>query len=285
MIDFYNGSSIITLPYGENSLGSRATILIVDEFVRTEKNVISRVFVPMLTSPRRPLYGDLTADEIAALPEEDPRQIYLSSIRRADEWSYEYYQSYIQFMEEENDKYFTVAIPYQLGVKNRYISRSTVEQSFRENEESREMLYAEYCCIPERSTGNSFYKYNLMDKCRDNTKAYVAMSTLDYITYKDKLQDYPYYIEKLPGEIRIITMDIALIESENNDNTSIFIIRLVYDGDRYKRIVCYGESMHGLNSIIQVRRLKQLFYECECDYAVIDTQGAGVNSLPSFIVI
>lgn len=72
-IDFNNGSAIITLPYSENSLGARCQILIVDEFVRTEKEVISRVFVPMLSSPRAPDYVDLTSKERQSLPEEPNR--------------------------------------------------------------------------------------------------------------------------------------------------------------------------------------------------------------------
>ena len=52
---------------------ARCQILIVDEFVRTEKEVISRVFVPMLSSPRAPDYVDLTSKERQALPEEPNR--------------------------------------------------------------------------------------------------------------------------------------------------------------------------------------------------------------------
>ena len=50
---------------------------------------------------------------------------------------------YVKYMEESNKNYFTVALPYQLGVKNKYISRSIVEQSFRDNPESRDVIAAE----------------------------------------------------------------------------------------------------------------------------------------------
>lgn len=77
------------------------------------------------------------------MPEEPNRQVYLSSIRGADEWSYQYFLDYVNYMEESNKNYFTVALPYQLGVKNKYISRSIVEQSFRDNPESRDVIAAE----------------------------------------------------------------------------------------------------------------------------------------------
>lgn len=274
-IEFWNNSEIVVLPYGDNALGSRATILIVDEFVRTEKEIITRVFVPMLTSPRLPPYVDLSKEEIETLEEEPMRQIYLSSIRGADEWSYQYFQTYLDEMYKGNKSYMTFALPYNLGVKNKYISKDTVEQSFRENQESIDMLLAEYNCIPERSSGNSFYKYNSLSKRRDNSKAMICMSDMEYLEYKDSKSKFPFYQEKLPNEIRILSMDVALVESNNNDNTSIWIIRLIPDGGKYKRIFSYSESIHGLNSLIQAKRAKQLFYEFDCDYFVIDAAGAG----------
>ena len=42
---------------------ARCNILIVDEFVRTDKEIIQRVFVPFLTSIRTPEYRDLTVKE------------------------------------------------------------------------------------------------------------------------------------------------------------------------------------------------------------------------------
>lgn len=142
-IEFNNGSKIITVPYNENALGQRCTVLIVDEFVRTERDVILRVFVPFLTEIRNPDYSELSKKEKETLPIESNKQIYLSSIRGADEWSYEYFLQYLDYMMNGNMSYMTVALPYNFGVKNKYISKAIVEQSFKENQESTELLLAE----------------------------------------------------------------------------------------------------------------------------------------------
>ena len=142
-IPFFNGSEIITVPYNENALGQRCNVLIVDEFVRTEREVLIRVFVPFLTSPRMPDYRDLTDKEREALVMEPNRQLYLSSIRGAEEWSYKYFLQYINEMLQGNTNYMTVALPYNFGVKNKYISKATVEQSFKESPDNTEMLLAE----------------------------------------------------------------------------------------------------------------------------------------------
>jgi len=276
-ITFKNGSVIATAPYSENSLGIRCHILIVDEFVRTEKEVLTRVFVPMLTSPRCPPYRSLTAKEKNALPSEEQRQLYLSSIRGAEEWSYKYFEQFVQYMLDGNMDYSTVALPYHFGVKNKFITRKIVEQSFRENQESLEILKAEYLGIPERGNGDSYFKYTVMDKVRTNTKALYAMSNEEFVDFKEDKTKWQFYQEKLPNEIRLLCMDVALIESAKNDNTAYWIIRLIPSDGKYKKIVAYGESLHGINSLIQARRSKQLFYELDCDYFVIDTQGNGVG--------
>lgn len=277
-VPFKNGSTIFTATYSENALGLRANILIVDEFVRTEKEVITRVFDPMLSDPRKPRYLDLTREQRAEeYKHEELRKVYLSSIRRADEWSYKTFEDYIDWMTDGNRDYCATVVSYALGVKNGFISKKKVEDTFKSNLENINILQAEYNCIPERGTGNSYFTYKMMDKVRTNSKAFVCMSDEEYIQYKDCKEKYPYYQEKLPNEIRLLCMDVAVIESSKNDNTAFFIIRLIPDSGRYTIIVPYADSMHGLNSIAQTKRMKQLFYEFECDYMILDTQGVGIS--------
>lgn len=277
-IPFKNGSKIFAAVYGENSLGIRADILIIDEFVRTEKEIITRVFDPMLSDSRKPLYLDVKSkkEKRKYYEKEDLKKIYLSSIRRADEWSYKELENYIELMTSGDETYGATILPYQLGVKEGFISKKKVEDVFRSNmDESPEIIRAEYLAIPERGTGNSYFTYNMFEKIRNNSRALYCMSDLEYIEYKGNFQKWFLYQEKIPNEIRLLCIDIALLESSKNDNTAIFIIRLIPDGGRYKKVLAYGESMHGINSIIQVKRAKQLFYELECDWVVLDTQGSG----------
>lgn len=255
----------------------RCHILIVDEFVRTDKAVINRVFVPFLTSLRQPLYSQLSVDDKRKIKPEPNKQLYLSSIRGADEWSYKELEKYIKNMSENDMRYMVHIAPYEFGIRNGFINADIIEQSFKNNEENLDMLLAEYSCIPERGSANNFFKYSALSKCQTNVKSLFAMSDNDFILYKHDKTKWKFYQEKLPNEIRLLCIDIALIESSKNDNTAIWGIRLIPDGNKYKKIPAYVESMHGINSILQAKRFKQLFYELECDYAVIDTQGAGAG--------
>lgn len=125
----------------------RCHILIVDEFVRTEKDVVNRVFVPFLTSLRTPRYTQLTPAERAALPKEQNKQLYLSSIRGADEWSYKELESYLKYMSQDDMRYYVHIAPYEFGVKNGFINKSVIEQSFKSNTENLDMVMAatQYC--------------------------------------------------------------------------------------------------------------------------------------------
>lgn len=118
-------------------------MLIVDEYVRTDKEVVDRVFKPMLTSPRHPPYRALSKAEREKIGEEPQRQLFLSSIRSADEWSYKEFEDYIDKMTDGNDLYFTIALPYQFGVKAGYISRQTVVQQFETAQGNIDLLKAE----------------------------------------------------------------------------------------------------------------------------------------------
>lgn len=121
--------------------------MIVDEFVRTEKEVIGRVFVPFLTSLRTPQYAQLTQAERNALPREQNKQLYLSSIRGADEWSYKELENYLRYMSQDDMRYMVHIAPYEYGVKNGFINQSVIEQSFKSNTENIDMVLAatQYC--------------------------------------------------------------------------------------------------------------------------------------------
>lgn len=60
---------------------------------------------------------------------------------------------------------------------------------------------------------------------------------------------------------------------KNNDNTVFTFIRCIPNGNEYVKSVEYIESVEGQHSTIQALRLKQLFYDLECDYCVMDAAG------------
>jgi hypothetical protein len=76
-------------------------------------------------------------------------------------------------------------------------------------------------------------------------------------------------------------MDIALMAGAGNDNTIFTFIRAIPNGGEYIKYVPYIESTNGQHSTKQAIRLKQLFYDFECDFVVMDTSGNGLKYLVS----
>lgn len=274
-VHFKNGSRIITKTFSEGARGARGQVLIVDEFAQLkDKTILVNTFQPMLTSPRSPAYRNLTKEQRAKLVEPN-RQYYLSSIRSEIEWSWEYLLSFFNSMINGDKSYGVLSLSYHLGVRGGYILKENVVQSFKNSPELFEVLQAEYLAVPIRGDTGSFFKYQDIQKDRDHTSAFVCKTDEEYIELKNKPEKWQFYVPKQQGEIRVLSMDIALMESARNDNTSFWLVRLIPNGSNYYKALVYGESMNGINSVVQAKRAKQLFYEFECDYFAVDTDGAG----------
>ena len=62
-----------------------------------------------------------------------------------------------------------------------------------------------------------------------------------------------------------------------NDSTVFTFIRCIPADGYYVKSVEYIETMDGEHSAIQALRLKQLFYDLDCDYCVMDTAGNSIS--------
>lgn len=279
-VPFYNGSKIFAAVHSENSLGIRANILMVDEYARCDEQILRRVFLPFLSNVRKPPYLGLTKEEREAVPKENNKQLYLSSIKHAEEWSYKKFEKVIAKMLEGNKKQFTLSLPYHFGYKAGFIDEDFVTSYIEDNqEESPELIAAELLGIPERGSDSAFFKYEAFKKNRSVQDTLVAMSDGEYIQYKDNLEEWEYYTPKQEYETRTLSMDIAHSGAKNSDNT-IFFITVSYPNrteTRLKVDLVYGESMNGISLPSQALRAKQLFYELQCDDFVIDCGGVGVS--------
>lgn len=85
---------------------------------------------------------------------------------------------------------------------------------------------------------------------------------------------------KQPGEIRILSADIALMSSRknNNDATAIFINQMVpTKAGRYINNIVYTDAYEGMRTDDQALIIRKLFDEYNCDYIVQDTAGLGLG--------
>jgi len=272
---FTNGSKIMAVTSNDNARGYRANILIVDEFRLLSKKTIETVLQPFLNVNRTPPY--LNKPEYRHLTEEN-KEIYISSAWYKSHWIWDSFKSYLGSMIRGKD-YFVAALSYHLSVFHNLLSKKRVAQIKQAEDFDQISWNMEYEALFEGENENAYFKLDDIQQCRTLPKAFYPLTDREYVESKDKRKKAT-NIPKQLGELRLIGMDIALMGSNKNiknDTTTFACVRLLPNGDGYRRDIVYIESMQGVHSELQAIRLKQLFYDFEADFVAMDTNGNGIS--------
>lgn len=274
---FKNGSKIFVVAANDNARSHRANVLIVDEFRLVDYNIIKTVLAKFLTSTRfpkfrkKPEYKDMIEPNI---------EIYLSSAWFKSHWSYEKFEAYVDSMLNDN-KYMTLGLPYQLGVESGIIDRQRVIDEKISGDFDPFAFDMEMNCLPYGESANAFFSYADILKCRNINRPLMPLTNLEYIglegSHTQRIKKSKFYVPKNPQEKRIMCVDVALMGGSQNDSTSIHVIRCIPNGNRYAKYLAYSETIDGQHTALQTLRIKQIFYDLECDTVVLDTNGNGLS--------
>jgi len=273
IVRFHNGSWIKVVSANDNARSARANVLIVDEFRMVDLDVINKVLRKFLTSRRQP--GYLKHKEYEGLQEPNA-EIYLSSAWLKSHWSWERFLAFKDAM-LAGKRYFTCGMPYQLGIKHGIIDRQRVIDEMTEGDFDPIAFSMEMECLPFGESEKAYFKFNDLNKCRTITKPCIPITDDEFIQFKGDRKKNKFYKQKHPEEIRILSLDCALMGGRENDSTVFTFIRCIPEGDEYIKSVEYIEQMEGQHTTIQALRTKQLFYDLECDYCVMDTNGNAIG--------
>jgi hypothetical protein len=275
-VAFWNGSKITAVTSGDSARGYRANILIVDEFRLITKETIDTILRPFLNVNRTPPY--LQKSQYNTLTEEN-KEIYISSAWYKNHWIWDNFKSYLNGMMDGKD-YFVAVLPWQLSVYHKLLSYKRVQQQMTQDDFDQMSWDMEFEALFVGENENAYFKLDHIQKCRTLPKPFYPPTDLEFVEAKDtprkKLSNMP----KQAGEIRIVSMDIALMGSSKavkNDTTAFTLLRLLPEEASYRRDVVYMESLAGLHSETQAIRLKQLYYDFEGDYVAMDTMGNGIS--------
>lgn len=267
-VTFWNGSSIIVVPASDNARGIRATMLIYEEFRMIEKNIIDTVLSPFLYI-RQADY--LKKSEYEHLVEE-PIEIYISSAYFAAHWMSNLIKMTVKDMYNKSEAIF-LAYDYSITLKHGIRTR---KQLMREKKKLGTLAFAmEYENEMVGSSENPFYIFDKLDKLQVLKKSFYPRYWFNGKYCNGKKNKFA--IPKVAGEVRILSVDIAMVSGDKNDNSVATCIRGLPNGDYYERQVPYVEVFGGENTEIQAKKIKRLFYDFEADYLVLDTQNSGLN--------
>jgi hypothetical protein len=252
-IVFKNGSYVKVATANDNSRGNRATVLIIDEFRQTDKDIVDTVIRKFLIQ-RHPKYKDKPKYRNV---EEREQTIYLSSCWLKNHWSWQQVKDYCVNMVDDRRRYFVCGMPYQLAIKEGLLSRQKVEDEMSESTFNEVSFMMEMGCLFFGESENAFFKYDDLIKARRN---HIAMYTNDiYSTISDKVIKYTH---KSRGELRLVCVDIAVMSSKKNKNdaTAIFVLQLTpTDNGQYIRNVSYLEVFEGGHGKSQALNIRKIF--------------------------
>ena len=242
-IQFKSGSIIKAITATESSRGFRSHIILVDESRLIPSTVVSSILRPMNATPRQP--GYMSNPKYSDLAEM-PKEVYLTSAWYSMSELYEQAKSYAANMLDPNLSYFV------------------------------ESTFSDIIFMMERegkfygSAADALFDYKILNERRILQD---CLFPLEY--YRVNSVKIP---EKKKDEIRILSIDIALMGSKKHDNdaTCITIHSAVpTSSNDYIDNIIYVESQEGLLAEDLGLLILREFYQYDCDYIAIDGSGVG----------
>lgn len=276
-IIFKNTSYIKVVTASDTARSNRANILIVDEFRLVNKDTIDTVLKKFLTSRRMPPYSELSEEERKAEYAKEPnKSAFLSSAFFKDHWSYQKMQDVFRFMLDDTQNEFACGFPYELPIEEGLLFREDVESDMLESDFNEIKFSMECEALWFGDDGDSFFDFASVSKNR-HIQYPMLPERLSSLVGGDGRVSIP---KKVPGEKRILSVDIALMASRRHDNdaTSIFLNQMLpTKAGMYTSNIVYGEVNEGMHTEDEALNIRRLYEEFQADYIVIDTNGIGLG--------
>lgn len=268
---FKNGSWIRVVIAGESSRGARSNILIIDESRLVPQKIVDTILRPMNAAPRQP--GYLKKLEYSHLQEMN-KEFYLSSAFYSASEMFEKVKAYTANMLDPNLNYIVADLPYQLSIKEGLLMRQQITNEMSEATFSDITFMMEREGIFYGSTDNALFDYKVLENQRIVGD---CLFNLDY--YKVNRLKVP---EKKTDEVRILSLDIALLASKkHNNDASAFILHsgIPTSSNEYIDNILNIDTCEGLTTEELGLETMRRFYQYDCDYLVIDANGLGQSVL------
>lgn len=262
---FKNGSWIRVVVAGESSRGARSNILIIDESRLVSQKIVDTILRPMNAAPRQP--GYLRKPEYAHLSEMN-KEFYLSSAFYAASEMYEKVKAYTANMLNPNLNYMVCDLPYQLSIKEGLLMKQQIINEMSEATFSDITFAMEREGIFYGSAANALFDYKTLESQRIIGD---CLFNLDH--YRLTKAKMP---EKKSEEIRILSLDIALLASKkHNNDASAFIVHsgIPTSSNDYIDNILNIDTCEGLTTEELGLETMRRFYQYDCDYLAIDANG------------
>jgi len=262
---FKNGSYIRAIVLGHNQSGDSArswrfNAILVDEARLVPDETVETVLVPMTKTNRENLIKlkrKFPSDKLV----EKGKMIYISSAHLKTTDLYKRFLDHYKKMSEGNKDYFVCSLDYRVGVHAGIFEEEDILQERLKPSMSEDRFTFEYLGIFVGSSLNSYYPFELTEKCR----------ILDSCELQQSKRCQAQYV---------ITHDVAVSSGHKSDNAVTHVIKIKQrsGGTFYKEVV-YTKTMNGASLLQQRDFLRELIHIKfpNTVKVVIDVLGSGAG--------
>lgn len=260
-VEFKNGSEIraITLAQDRGGDGARSWrfhAILVDEARLVKDDIIEEILIPMTKTKR---YYAIQHGQF-----EKGRVIFISSAYLKTSDLYKRFKYHYDKMVEGSKDYYACTLPYQVGVQAGIFDEDDILKELDKPTMTKDKFEYEYNAVFVGSNGDSYYPYELTNKCRVLEKCEIEQPKKTTNTY-------------------IIVHDVAVSSAKDSDNASTHVIKLKErtNGTYIKELV-FTKTHNGKSLPDQMKYLRELYHIRfpNAIKIVIDMRGNG-EPLPS----
>ena len=275
-INFKNGSNIKVVTASDSARSTRANFILADEFVQIKKNILDKVIRKFKAGQRTP--GFFLKPKYKDYPKEPNTELYLSSAYYKYHYSFAKFKSFFKSM-IKGDNYCVMGFPYQLPVSEGYYPIEQIRDEMLEDDWDSIGWSMEMDSLFFGESENAFYSFDELDNARK------LITPIYPKGYYNLLNDSSFkYKAKKNGEIRILSVDIATQGGSRRDATCFAVLRLIpYGKNQFLRNLVYITTAEGGHTFNQAIKARRLFYDLDCDYIVVDSQGVGIGVFDNLV--
>lgn len=263
---FRNGSLIRAVTSNENSRGNRANYIIVEESRLVPKAILDEIIKPFFEF-RTPPFRTMSEYKDDIDYREQPILSYITSAYYADGDWYQDVKATLKRVAKRDPTAHFIALDFLISVKHGIKSKDMLRNEMLNND--RISVRHEYYNLPSNTSSTSFFDLSYFK--RDMNLAFYPQRSGTYNSRKN-----PYGITKKKDELRVVSVDVATRSGRANDLTVMSCIRLIPGAAGYARQLVYMESHSGMGMTSHAKRIKQIFFDFEADYLVLDIMNVGL---------
>lgn len=250
--------STITVVSKDTSRGLRATAAILEEAALIEEVPFNEVLWPQMNIARREVDGSLNPNEPSAA------QIFITTAAERTVFMYSKLIEITVNAVLRPKEYFSWGLSYEVPLHYGLLDKATLMDQRYSNTVSEDSFARESLSIWSGNSEDAWLDSRKLNKHRSLLKCERQAN-----------------IKNTPNAYYIIGCDVG----RYNANTAIMVIKVLPEGQRFKKNVVYTEVINGANYITQqAPRLKKLIQLYNPKEIVIDGNGPGIGLMDAMVL-